>query len=71
MEQCEEERPYFMAFAETYLKEEIKEAEFNIKGYSHVASHRKKREGGGVIIYINEDLTYQHLISVSDEMGAS
>ena len=68
MEQCEEERPYFMAFAETNLKEEIKETEFNIQGYSHVASHRKNREGGGVIIYINEDLTYQPLISMSDEM---
>ena len=33
-----------------------------------MASHRKHREGGGVIIYINEDLTYQPLISISDKM---
>ena len=67
-EQCEVEKPYFMAFAETCLKKELKEVEFNIKGYSHVASHRKNRNGVGVIIYINDDLTYQPLVSISDEM---
>ena len=67
-ELCEEEKPFFMAFAETCLKEEVKVAEFDIKGYSHVASHRKNRNGGGVIIYINNDLTYQTLVSISDEM---
>ena len=30
-EQCEEEKPYFMVFAETCLKKEIKEVEFDIK----------------------------------------
>ena len=58
MEQCQEEKPYFMAFAETCLKKEIKEVEFEIRGYSHVTSHRKNRKGGGVIIYINDNLTY-------------
>ena len=41
---CKEEKPYFLAFAETWLKENIKEAEYDIEGYSHVASHRKNRE---------------------------
>ena len=68
MEQCQEEKPYFMAFAETCLNKEIKEAEFEIGGYSHVTSHRKNRNGGGVIIYINDNLTYQTLVSISDEM---
>ena len=36
--------------------------------YSHAASHRQRRKGGGVIIYINNELTYQTLISASDEM---
>ena len=67
-ELCEEEKPFFMAFAETCLKEEVKVAEFDIKGYSHVASHRKNRNGGGVIIYLNNNLTYQTLVSISDEM---
>ena len=67
-EQCKEERPYFLAFAETYLKESIKEAEFEIEGYSNAFSHRRKRIGGGVIIYVRNDLTYQILISTSDEM---
>ena len=67
-EQCEEEKPYFMAFAETCLKKEIKEVEFDIKGYSNVASYRKNGNGGGVIIYINDDLTHQPLVSISDKI---
>merc|ERR1711888_460097 len=61
-------KPYFLAFAETWLKDKIKEAEYEIEGYSHVASHRKVREGGGVIIYIEDGATYRLLASVSDEM---
>ena len=67
-EMCKEEKPYFLAFAETWLKDKIKEAEYEIEGYSHVASHRKDREGGGVIIYIEDGATYRLLASVSDEM---
>ena len=60
--------PYFLAFAETYLKEGIKEAEYKIEGYSQVTSHRPNRDGGGVIIYINNNLTYQTLVASSDEI---
>ena len=67
-EQCKEEMPYFLAFAETYLKEGIKEAEYNIEGYSHESSHRPKRDDGGVIIYINNNFSYQKLVSASDEV---
>ena len=67
-EQCKEETPYFLAFAETYLKSGIKEAEYQIEGYSHETGHRQNRDGGGVIIYINNNLTYETLISASDEM---
>ena len=65
---CKEERPYFLAFAETWLNDKIKEAEYEIEGYSYVASHRKDREGGGVIIYIDNGATYKPLVSVSDGM---
>ena len=65
---CKEEKPYFLAFAETCLKDNMKEAEYEIDGYSYVASHRKDRGGGGVIIYIDEDASYKSLISISDEM---
>ena len=64
---CKEEKTYFLAFAETCLKDNMKEAEYEIDGYSYVASHRKDR-GGGVIIYIDEDASYKSLISISDEM---
>ena len=33
-----------------------------------MASHQKNRNGGGVIIYIDNDVTYKFLISISDEM---
>ena len=65
---CKDEKPYFLAFAETWLEENMKKVEYEIEGYSHVASHRKNREGGGVIIYIDEDASYKSLISISDEM---
>ena len=67
-EQCETEKPYFLGFSETHLRNDIKEAEFNIPGYSHEISNRTNREGGGVILYINNELTYKKLASISDEM---
>ena len=67
-EQCKEENPYFLALFETWIKDGTKEAEYAIDGYEHVTSHRKNREGGGVIIYIRDDITYNFLTSVSDEM---
>ena len=33
-----------------------------------MASHRIKRDGGGVIIYIRKDVSYKILTTVSDEM---
>ena len=67
-EQCKVENSYFLALAETLIKDGTMEAEYAIDGYEHVSSHRKNREGGGVIIYIREDITYNLLTSVSDEM---
>ena len=67
-DQCKEENPYFLALAETWIKDGILESEYTIYGYEHVASHRKNRDGGGVIIYIREDITYNFLTAVSDEM---
>ena len=67
-EQCQIEKPYFLAFVETHLKDETKYAEFNITGYSHEKSNRTNRDGGGVIIYISEKLTYRTLVSESDKM---
>ena len=67
-EMCKDERPYFLAFAETWLNDRMKEAEYEIEGYTHVASHRKDRKGGGVIIYIDNGAPYKPLISVSDKM---
>ena len=67
-EMCKEEKPYFLAFAETWLNDKIKEAEYEIEGYTHVASHRKDRNGGGVIIYMDGGAPCRPLVSVSDGM---
>ena len=53
---------------ESHLKDYVKDAEFHITGYSYAASHRQKRKGGGAIIYIHNNLTYQTVIAASDEM---
>ena len=63
-----EEKPYFLGFAETCLKNWVKEVEIEIEGYSYESSNRINRDGGGVIIYVRNDLTYQTLISTRDEM---
>ena len=65
-EQCKVDNPYFQAFMEIWIKDGKMEAEYAIDCYEHVAIHRKNREGGGVIIYIREDITYNLLISVRD-----
>ena len=67
-DQSKEEEPLFLAFCETGLTKHILEAEFSIDGYTHVASHRVDRRGGGVIIYIRQDVPYKILTTVSDEM---
>ena len=67
-DQSREEEPLFLAFCETGLTKHILEAEFSIDGYTHVASHRVNRRGGGVIIYIRQDVPYKILTTVSDEM---
>ena len=45
----------------------MKEAKYEIEGYSYVANHLKNREGG-VIIYIDNNVTYKFLTSISNEM---
>ena len=67
-DQSKEEEPLFLAYCETGLTKRILEAEFSIDGYTHVASHRENRCGGGVIIYIRKDVPYKILTTVSDEM---
>merc|ERR1711913_40833 len=40
-EMCKEERPYFLAFAETWLNDKMKEAEYEIEGYSYLQAIEK------------------------------
>ena len=47
-EQCNVKNPYFLAFMETWIKDETMEAKYAIDGYEHVASHRKNRKRGSL-----------------------
>lgn len=57
-----------MALTESHLDDTSKEAEYNITGYSHILCNRKDRQGGGVILYLRNNLTFKILTNTSDEM---
>ena len=65
---CESSNPLFLAFTESHLNESSKEKEYHIPNYSHITSNRVGRNRGGVIIYLQNHLTYKLLASISDNM---
>ena len=65
---CESSNPLFLAFTESHLNESSKEKEYHIPNYSHITSNRVGRNRGGVIIYLQNHLTFKLLASVSDNM---
>ncbi|MEL7196428.1 MAG: reverse transcriptase domain-containing protein [Bacteroidota bacterium] len=58
----------FMALTESHLNDTSLEAEYNISGYSHILGNRIGRQGGGVILYINNNLSYEVINYASDDM---
>ena len=46
-----------ISISETWLKQYNKTL-YNIKGYTHVSQIREKRTGGGVSMFINNDIKY-------------
>ena len=48
-EECSINKPYFLAFAESHLKDNIKDAEFHMPNYSYAASHRQRGKRGGLL----------------------
>jgi hypothetical protein len=46
----------FMGLTETHLKEDIVDAQIQIEGYNLFRSDRLQRPGGGVAIYMNDNL---------------
>ena len=65
---CNSENPFLLAFTETHLNDTCKESEFSIPSYSNFMSHRRNRTGGGVIIYLKNNLTGTVVCEDSDEM---
>ena len=52
-------KPYFViGVSETWLNDATSEL-VNIIGYSFVSKHRKSKPGGGVGIYLQNDLDYK------------
>ena len=48
---CNEEKPYFLAFAETWLNDSMKEAEYEIEGYSYVKVIMFSLKAANIIIW--------------------
>ena len=46
-----------MGITETWLTDQHEDAEVMIPGFSILRSDRKTRDGGGVALYLREDLT--------------
>ena len=58
-DQAELKNACFVATTETWLNENVLDSEIthNFKGYSIIRSDRKRRQGGGVALFIREDLS--------------
>ena len=55
----------FIALCETYLTNDILDAEVDIPGFSIVRCDRLDRIGGGVCIYVRESLLFEKCLSFS------
>ena len=56
-----------MCFCETFLNENISNAECMIPGYSLVGHDRKGKTGGGVIAYVSINISYTHRVDLQTE----
>ena len=58
----------FIALCETYLTNDILDAEVDIPGFSIVRCDRLDRIGGGVCIYVRESLLFEKCLSFSNSV---
>ena len=65
-DQAEEEGPIFLALTETWLNENILDAEIQINGYQLFRKDRDRRICGGVAIYIMEKFAVREIWSFSN-----
>ena len=55
-----------MAITETWLQDHISDAQVEIPGYTSYRADRKKRRGGGCILYLHNDVVATKQFSYSD-----
>ena len=67
-EECNNEQYLFVAFTESHIDDTTKEKEYHIQGYTSIICNRTHRMGGGVIIYLRNNLSYKLLTKTSDRM---
>lgn len=65
----ENKHPDIVAFTETWLTKDIKNAEFQIEGYEILRVDRSKKAGGGVILYCSSHLKPVSINLVANEDG--
>ena len=60
-----------IAITESHLNDKIYDHEINIKGWAHSRSDRVNRNGGGVIVYVKDNLTMSDENAFSNSMCES
>ena len=58
-----------IALTESHLKERINDYEIHIDGFTSIRSDRSVREGGGIVVYIKDNLTISDDFNDSDSMN--
>jgi len=51
--------PAFLALSETRLIEDIEDNEVNVLGYSMIRCNAEKRNMGGIVLYVRNDIKYE------------
>ena len=59
------EKPDLLAVTETWLSDFVLDAELQVPGYNFFRKDRKGRRGGGVLLFIKDDLKVEHLENFS------
>ena len=58
----------FIALAETWLKDDITEAEINIENYNVYRADRQRSAHGGVLLYVHEKIVIDSFLTFDDDI---
>ena len=51
-------KPHILGLCETFLHNNIKDNQLHIKNYNFERKDRQNKQGGGLIVYISENISY-------------